>query len=40
MYCDGSVNNLWSLNAFINDLTLSCRRVKTVSSSNQCPTCT
>jgi len=32
--------SMWSLIGFINDLPLPCRRVKTVSSSNQNPICT
>jgi len=43
-YSDVSITNIWSLNCFINDIPLPCRRVKkTVKqfcSSNQNPTCT
>jgi len=28
MYCDGSITVMWSLNVFINDFPLPCRRVK------------
>jgi len=28
MYCDGSITIMWSLNVFINDFPLPCRRVK------------
>jgi len=28
MYCDGSTTVMWSLNVFINDFPLPCRRVK------------
>jgi len=26
-YCDGSITIMWSLNVFINDIPLPCRRV-------------
>jgi len=28
MHCDGSITIMWSLNVFINDFPLPCRRVK------------
>jgi len=28
MYCNGSITIMWSLNIFINDFPLPCRRVK------------
>jgi len=40
MSCNGSITVMWTLDVFINDFTLTCRRVKTqFCPSNESPTC-